>query len=109
MNYDTNKLWIRQGDVLLRPLAARPVTTGSRITDGILARGEMTGHAHRLSVLTPELYDLDDGKMLLCVTEEGVSIQHEEHKPVEVPVGDYEVVIDREYDYIEDMARRVED
>ena len=110
MNYNVSKGWIRQGDVLLRPLSSRPTVKGNRVIDGVLARGEVTGHAHRLSTLEGiERYDLGEGRQLLFVDGEGVSLVHEEHLPVSLPIGDYEVVIDQEYDYISEMKRQVQD
>ena len=74
-----------------------------------LAVGEVHGHAHRL-VMDPgssvaleeavELYELADEKgvqTFLRVTEDGVSLQHEEHKQSSLlPKGDYSVTIQQE-------------
>lgn len=70
-----------------------------------LALGEVHGHAHRLcidpgsSVALEEAVEMfemsDEGgvKTFLRVTEEGVSLQHEEHRTHAIPKGDYEVTI----------------
>jgi hypothetical protein len=90
--------YVSQGDVNFRRVNRQNLAGGKRVADGVIARGEVTGHSHRLAELdAAELYQMDGGKMLLRVGEEGVSIVHEEHRPVELPMGDYEVVIDREY------------
>ena len=74
-----------------------------------LAVGEVHGHAHRL-VMDPgspvaleeavELYELEaEGgpKVFLRITEDGVSLQHEEHKQSSlIPKGDYAVTIQQE-------------
>lgn len=91
-------MYISQGDVNFRTSKKSLPNSAKKITDGILAKGEVTGHAHRLADLeAAELYDLGEGTMLLIVGENGVSIQHEEHTTVSLPAGRYEVVIDREY------------
>lgn len=110
--YDSNKAWIRQGDVLLRPLTETPAYKHrKRIQDGIIARGEVTGHAHRLETLTEaELYDVGEGKQLLITGDGGVSIVHEEHGKVHAePNTAYEIVIDREFDYSTRQAQAVFD
>ena len=40
---------IRQGDVLLVPVDTAPPADAARTSEVILALGEITGHAHRLS------------------------------------------------------------
>lgn len=86
----------RQGDVLI---VEHRIPSGKRRKqkDGILAHGEVTGHAHRISDLAEgELYEMDGG-MFLSVSEKGISILHEEHAPIELPPGEYRVIRQREY------------
>ncbi len=101
----------RHGDVGLVPVAV-DVTAAKQRKDGILARGEVTGHAHRIAeadLAGAEIYDLADGRSVLRVTAEGgISIVHEEHAPIQVAPGDYEIRIAREYDEEEEF-RRVSD
>ena len=97
---NTNRM-IRQGDVLLVPIDRIPAGARSIAREGarlILAEGEATGHAH--AVLDPgaELLESDLEERFLRVLEEGgVTVSHEEHAPVLVPPGDYEVRRQREY------------
>lgn len=78
---------------------------GTRIPNPVLAYGEVTGHAHQLMDTTAfERYEMD-GKTYLIVNDKGVSITHEEHGLGKIEPGLYEVRIDREYDYMADMAR----
>ena len=108
MNYDTTKDWILQGDVLLRPVTDD--IPGKLIRSGVIAEGEVTGHAHRIACLDDaQLIDIGEGQLMLKVGPKGVSIVHEEHSKVNVPPGNFEIVIDREYDYIADMERQVQD
>ncbi len=89
----------RQGDVLVArveriPDGARPKA------DLVLARGEITGHAHRVQTDSrAELYELDTN-LFLRVLGSPAKIIHEEHGPIELAPGDYRVWRQREYDPI---------
>jgi hypothetical protein len=88
----------RQGDVLIRRISSLPTQKAqqTRLT-GILAYGEVTGHAHRVEDLThAEVLEIGDG-LFLRVAPAGVRVIHEEHAPVSLPAGDYEIEIQREY------------
>jgi hypothetical protein len=99
---------ISQGDVTFIPVRSIP-KGGSKIVDGVIAKGETTGHAHRVGTLeAAELYRMD-GKMFLCVGEGGVSIVHEEHAPVTLDPGNYEIHIDQFFDYSAQALRNVQD
>ncbi len=92
----TNMLF-RQGDVLIRRINALPKQRSKKRVNGILAYGEVTGHSHRIEDLAKaELLEIDSN-VYLRVSEEGVRIIHDEHSPVVLPAGNYEVEIQREY------------
>jgi hypothetical protein len=87
----------RQGDVLIRRIKSLPTTKAQPRLTGILAYGEVTGHAHRVENLQQaEVLEIDKA-LFLRVGEEGVRVVHEEHAPVTLPAGNYEVEIQREY------------
>ena len=57
----------------------------------------MTGHSHAIADLSvAELFSVGDG-MFMTVSEEGVSIRHQEHDEINLPGGNYEITIQREY------------
>lgn len=86
----------RQGDVLIRRVTSLPAQTTQRM-NGILAYGEVTGHAHKVEdQACAEVLEVGTG-LFLRVGEEGVRIVHEEHAPISLPAGNYEVTIQREY------------
>lgn len=96
-----NTFMIRQGDVFLRSAgipddAAKLVNNESDRL--VLAYGEVTGHAHAISTVDfdVEAYELN-GKTYLRVQGEPAELKHEEHAHIQIPVGDYEVIIQREY------------
>ena len=87
----------RQGDVLIRRISSLPTQKAAPRVNGILAYGEVTGHAHKVEDMTrAQVLEIEKG-LYLRVGEEGVRIVHEEHAPITLPGGDYEIEIQREY------------
>jgi hypothetical protein len=91
----------RQGDVLLCavdeiPPAATPVPSeGDRV---IVALGELTGHAHAFTADAVRLFrEAGTGRSFLEIGEAGAALVHEEHDPIRVPEGRYELKRQREY------------
>jgi len=95
----------RQGDVLFIRRDKLPAGASRKRPDGAVAYGESTGHSHRLADLeTAEVLEIGEG-IFVRVSGEGVSIAgdpgatfvHEEHGPVSLSPGNYEIRIQREY------------
>ena len=88
-----------QGDVSIVaveaiPENAQPLPGRTRLVDG-----EATGHHHSLTTTAGvEVYELSEN-LYLHVTEEGVAIDHQEHIPIELPPGKYQVARQVEYRY----------
>lgn len=101
---------IRQGDILLIQADA-PTTHVTGGQNPVLGFGEVTGHKHVLQdavwVVAPE--DINavhqfamDGTgnknpVFVLVPEQGGTLIHEEHAPLSVPPGLWQVVRQREY------------
>lgn len=103
-NAQTTKLY-RQGDVLFRQIENLPKGEQKKRENATVAYGEVTGHSHALAIedrAAAEVLEIGDG-LYVHVSEAGVRIEggatfvHEEHGPVTLPPGNYEVVIQREY------------
>jgi hypothetical protein len=68
----------------------------------ILAYGEVTGHAHEISAVSPadlsaaQLFEEPDGRRFLFV-ERACVLQHQEHGTIALAPGCYEVIRQREY------------
>jgi hypothetical protein len=100
---------IRQGDVILIPVesaAEVPAQVGEKLPHLTLAEGEVTGHSHRISTGEAELRDRD-GTLYLSITSDSATLTHEEHKPIQIPQGNWIVRIQRQYEpgdwsYVED-------
>lgn len=94
----------RHGDVLIIPTAEK--IQGKEEKDLILARGEVSGHAHRITKGDAHLFKFDE-KTYLRVTSKFALLTHEEHKALQIPQGDYEIKI--QTDYTPEGWKRVED
>lgn len=87
----------RQGDVLIRRIESLPTQKAQPRLTGILAYGEVTGHCHKVEDLAKaEVLEIENG-LFLRVGDEGVRIVHDEHSPISLPAGNYEIEIQREY------------
>lgn len=95
----------RQGDLLFLPFEPdfpfNHYKLGKTVTDGVLAEGEATGHAHRIAP-----GDLKQGKASIYAlgpetsvveVHADVQVTHEEHEAVTLPRGVWEVRRQREY------------
>lgn len=94
---------VRQGDVLLVPVRAVPKRSepvGRERGQLILALGEATGHAHVVESASAELVSADDAHELYLLVHgpEPVTLEHEEHDPIPLERGVYQVVRQREYE-----------
>lgn len=100
-----------QGDVFLVKIDKVPTKAKAskpQYKGWVLAEGEATGHAHRIEEKeSAELFTEGD-KMFLHV-HRITHLTHEEHKPIALDPGVYEVGRIREWDQFDQEARRVQD
>jgi hypothetical protein len=105
------------GDVIIEKISDLPIEfkNMSKEKNDTLAYGEVTGHSHKLFMMTdmPQggCFDLrvgNDGVRFLKVIE-SVELRHQEHDPRIIPPGDYVIKIQREYDPFTKLARSVAD
>lgn len=107
-------LQLQQGDVLLLrvsqlPANCRPTKKDSRGI--VLAEGEFTGHFHGIQAGRGlALMEAPTGeRFLVNDTAEPVAVTHQEHKPVTIAPGVYQIGQVREKDWFQDMVRTVRD
>lgn len=107
-NEPATKTW-QQGDVIGKRLISLPTGESKLISKGklILALGETTGHFHGLYEENSELRQYGD-TMVLDLKEEATLI-HQEHGPITLEKGIWEVGKVQEYDYYAQMKRPVQD
>ena len=99
-------MFYQQGDVLLKKYNG--MITGKKLHHLILAEGEVTGHKHEVIKGEAELIESNKNWYLKVLSEEAI-VTHQEHKPITIPKGVYEVSIVEEYDHFEEEARKVRD
>ena len=87
------KMMHRQGDVLFVKVADLPAELVERKSD-VLVEGEATGHAHRLT--EGQAWQTQEGVLFLSAVT-GSKIVHEEHAPIELEPGYWQVIRQREY------------
>jgi hypothetical protein len=97
-----NKPFWRQGDIYFVKLDEQiDVERAAVVKNGIIAKGETTGHAHRVSqssMAAGALLTLVGRLMFLRSPEAGTTIVHDEHGPIELPTGSYAVIHQQEFD-----------
>ena len=97
----TQPFW-RQGDIYFVKVNTEPsFLTATPLKAGVIARGEQTGHMHRVaesSLANGAALVLRGQSMYLRAPEAGATIVHDEHEAIELPMGLYEVVNQQEFD-----------
>ena len=83
-------MW-RQGDLLFIKVNK---IYGKKQKDKVIALGELTGHSHELTY--GDVYQVGGKKKYLSLGKDDV-VKHQEHNPIELPAGNYEVIRQREY------------
>lgn len=83
----------RQGDVLITRIARLPEGLNER-QDKIILAGEVTGHTHRL--VQGRVLEDTRGALFLEVLQQ-TQVVHEEHRPLSLEPGSYQITRQREY------------
>ena len=124
-------MYYQQGDVILKKVTKAEMkklkTKEVQLEDKVLQRGETTGHKHQfvgsaaLKVYSTDERAADPGQVLRITDlngrrfievlpgDEPALLKHEEHKPIHILPGLYELDIVREFDWVEGLTRRVLD
>jgi hypothetical protein len=91
----------RQGDILFIEVDGETPATAKVVTDGVIARGEATNHAHRIATedltLSKAKVFSEGPQRLFVEAYEAARVIHEEHDEIVLPAGRYEVRRQREY------------
>lgn len=97
---------LRQGDVKILKIDSLPEgeVKDARDTKGVavLAYGEVTGHKHQITEGEVKFFTVGDVNNLFApkfleVVSESAILTHEEHFPITLEKGLYEISIQREY------------
>ena len=107
-NKSVSQTW-QQGDILGKRLTSIPTGESKLISKGklVLAEGEHTGHHHSLFEESSELRQY--GNTMVLDLKEEATLTHQEHGPITLEPGLWEVGKVQEYDYFAQMKRPVMD
>jgi hypothetical protein len=97
-----------QGDVLGRKVKSLPVGDRKIIAQKrlVLAHGE-SGHSHVIEDDSAVMIQVGDAFYLQL--EKTATVKHEEHQPIILSTGIWEIGRVKEHDYFQQMERRVMD
>jgi hypothetical protein len=86
----------RHGDLLVQAVEALP-PNARKLHHLVLAQGELTGHSHRIAERDAAiLFESAEG-LFLSVTADKATMVHQEHGPIELARGFYQIWRQREY------------
>lgn len=94
MKQKTKRAW-RHGDVII--IETDDKISGEKQKHLTLAEGEVTGHSHRIKDGIAGLFKFNE-KTYLQVKSKIATLVHEEHKALQIPQGDYEIIIQQDYE-----------
>lgn len=97
--------FFQQGDVILIPEDLPK--NRNEIKSPVVQEGEHTGHAHRLTGGEYEQFEHKNVRYLRIVKP--TTLKHEEHHPIEIPLGTYRIGIVKQFDYESHETRNVID
>ena len=101
----------RQGDIFFRVLDKIPSKGLKKKTDGVLAYGEQTGHAHKITnnISDCESY-VDENGDIYIRSENEIVVGHDEHDNIILPANKW-VCVSRQVEYnpLEKSRQRVAD
>ncbi len=98
------KKMYRQGDILF--VETDEIPNGTECKDGIIARGEVTGHSHRIAARVQAVVYLAAAMKYIHAVGEA-QVVHEEHGTIHLPPGKYQCI--RQQEYTPEGWRQVED
>jgi hypothetical protein len=102
------------GDVIITRVAALPENFNKMEKEpkNALAYGEFTGHVHQLTgeatAFDLRIDPVTPAKRHLTLLQP-VALKHQEHRPIILPPGQYEIGVQREYDPFTKKIRAVQD
>ena len=97
----------QQGDVLFE--STKIPKDAKRKPGGLVAQGEATGHAHTLELIDGVELMEDEQGGLFTKADKPATVNHQEHRTITLPPGQYCIRRVREYDHFAEEARQVKD
>lgn len=100
---------IRQGDIVFfpreEPVTEEALTGATKLSDGadyVVAEGEHTGHKHVLRGNSDffDVFKLTDEEDPIAVFHRDTLLEHDEHAPLTIPAGTYDIGHEEETDWL---------
>jgi hypothetical protein len=98
----------QQGDVVFQQVEAFDDKNLKPTKSKTIQEGEVTGHSHVLESENATIYEDSNYNKFVRIMADAVLL-HEEHKPINLPPGDYVIGIVREVDHLNNLTRKVID
>jgi len=95
----TKTIIFRQGDVLIKQIEKMPSEL-KKAKDKVLAWGETTFHKHQFHQEQVQVFENETGTKFVEIIGQPAELVHEEHAMQTIPIGIYEVIIQREMDIL---------
>ena len=114
MNQQENQqLIFRQGDILFQRVSDLPKDVSQIPNSLTVALGEITGHHHSFKTQSQVLLykngSSQDPTAVQVLEKEGAVLEHQEHLPLVLPEGVYEVKREQEYNPFTQQIQRTAD
>lgn len=90
----------RQGDILIVQTTTMPTTDLKKVKSILVAEGSKTEHKHVLKSSSQMLLHEKEGARFVRIQKKA-ELVHDEHARIEIPAGDYEIRIQREFDLVQ--------
>lgn len=102
-----------QGDVMFILLSEKPIMKNYKPISPqagriVIARGEKTGHVHTVDSAAATLFSFAFNDERIIVVDMETEVEHDEHPPLTLSPGAYNIVLQRQY-VEKEKARRVLD
>lgn len=100
-NNMNNKKFYQQGDVVFRKVNDFPEGKRKSKNGNVIVEGEGSGHFHAVQPgqLPFSLFFVNDGFFLENESDDNIAIEHQEHNPIALPPGKYEIDRVNEFDW----------
>ena len=85
-----------QGDIPIIQIDKLPDGPATKVEDGVIARGEVTGHPHAIRSGGAAMLYIIAGQMYIHALR-AVEIDHNEHGTIILPMGVFKINREREY------------
>ncbi len=116
-------LIFRQGDIILKRISTEKFLNLERATNlnlsgyaqvrsNTVAHGEATGHQHKFTSGQVLLFKVNAGHKdptLALIQSEQATLSHQQHLPIQVPQGLYQITRERTYNQFEKRLETIED